>query len=247
MARREETAGLGRKLVLGYIERVSSDVFEDFPKQLTKLVGKRHGVYALYKGDRLYYVGLAGDLRNRIKAHLRDRHQGKWNNFSLYLVRSVYHMKELESLVLRIADPTGNATKGRLTHAENLRAELKSKMKSAQEKQLSSLLGVGGASKKRVGKKRAKKAKADDTKAKRRPTLAPYVSRFFKIRRTHKGKEYSAWVHKDGSIKLGGKTYTSPSTAGRAVTGRATDGWLFWRYKDANGQWVKLDALRKKP
>jgi type I restriction-modification system DNA methylase subunit len=36
--------------------------------------GRRHGVYALYRGNRLYYVGLASNLRSRLNTHLRDRH-----------------------------------------------------------------------------------------------------------------------------------------------------------------------------
>ena len=49
---------LSRELVLGYLERISSRAFSDFPDELTDLAGNQHGVYALYKGDRLYYVGL---------------------------------------------------------------------------------------------------------------------------------------------------------------------------------------------
>ena len=94
-------------LVLGFLERISSRAFEEFPRQITELIGKQHGIYALYKGDHLYYVGLATDLRKRIKHHRQDRHAGKWDRFSLYLVHKVDHIKELESLLLRIADPKG--------------------------------------------------------------------------------------------------------------------------------------------
>ncbi|MBT3192989.1 MAG: GIY-YIG nuclease family protein [Verrucomicrobia bacterium] len=106
-------------LVLGYLEKISSKAFADYPKQITDLIGKKHGIYALYKNDRLYYVGLATNLKRRIKQHRIDKHAGKWNRFSLYLVRKQEHIKELESLILRIADPTGNATSGRLPGADN--------------------------------------------------------------------------------------------------------------------------------
>jgi len=140
----------GKHLVFGYLERISSKVFSDFPQELTSLVIKKHGVYALYKGDRLYYVGLATNLRNRIKNHLKDKHAGKWDKFSLYLVRKVDHIKELESLILRIADPKGNAMRGRLKNADNLKNELQAKIKRSQLAQLSALLG---------GKKSRKKKK----------------------------------------------------------------------------------------
>lgn len=76
MRRKSKPTRKAQPLVLGYLERVSSELFSDFPRQLTDLVGRKHGVYALYKGDRLYYVGLGTNLRNRIKHHLRDRHAG---------------------------------------------------------------------------------------------------------------------------------------------------------------------------
>jgi hypothetical protein len=29
------------------------------------------------------------------------------------------------------------------------------------------------------------------------------------------------------------------------IVGHSKDGWLFWRYKDKDGNWVKLDNIRK--
>ena len=129
-------------MVLGYLEQIASSAFGDFPKQVTELIGKQHGVYALYKGTRLYYVGLASNLRGRINHHLRDRHAGKWDHFSLYLVRKADHIKELESLILRISDPKGNKTRGRLKHAENLRANLQRKIRKEQERQMGIVMGT---------------------------------------------------------------------------------------------------------
>jgi len=45
-----------KPLVLGFLEKVSSKMFSDYSRELTDLVGRKHGVYALYKGHRLYYV-----------------------------------------------------------------------------------------------------------------------------------------------------------------------------------------------
>ncbi|MBN2496869.1 MAG: GIY-YIG nuclease family protein [Deltaproteobacteria bacterium] len=70
-------------LVVGFLERVSSRVLEEFQEQIKELVGGKHGVYALYRNNQLYYVGLATKLRVRIKQHLKDRHKGLWTHFSL--------------------------------------------------------------------------------------------------------------------------------------------------------------------
>lgn len=132
----------GNELVLGYLEKISSKIFSDYPKEITALVAKQHGVYALYKGPRLYYVGLATNLKNRVKHHLKDKHEGKWDKFSLYLVRKTDHIKELESLLLRIVDPKGNAVKGRLAHAENLSMQLRKQMRKAHDEALAEILGL---------------------------------------------------------------------------------------------------------
>jgi len=52
-------------------------------------------VYALYRREKLYYVGLATNLRSRINQHLKDRHKGKWTHFSLYILRKTEHLREL--------------------------------------------------------------------------------------------------------------------------------------------------------
>ncbi len=226
-----------RTLVLGYLERISSKAFSDFSRQLTELVGKEHGVYALYKGNRLYYVGLASNLRGRINHHLRDRHAGKWDHFSLYLVRKADHIKELESLILRIAYPKGNKTRGRLKQAENLRATLQRKIRQEQERQIGIVMGTKSAAKSK------KKPKIKKTKG--QPTLAPYISKRMKIQRKYKGKIYKATVRSDGTVNFNGKIYNSPSMAGHAIIHRACNGWTFWEYERAPGDWVKLDTLRK--
>jgi len=65
------------------------------------------------------------------------------------------------------------------------------------------------------------------------------------IRAPWKGRTYFAWVRNDGTINYQGKIYNSPSTAGKAATGISTDGWRFWRFRNAKGEWVCLDQLRK--
>ncbi|MGD9875000.1 MAG: DUF2924 domain-containing protein [Kiritimatiellia bacterium] len=233
----------GKKLVLGYLENVSSKVFSDFPKEITSLVNNRHGVYALYKGDHLYYVGLATNLKSRVKHHLQDRHAGKWDSFRLYLIHKTDHIKELESLILRIADPKGNRVKGRMPHAENMMPRLRAHIKERQIDDLSSVLNLTRKNKKAPARKIRGKKPAKT--AGRQPTLAPYVTKGFELRKVYKGKTYKAFVLADGTVRYDGKIYTSPSHAAVAVTKLSRNGWSFWRFKNASGQWVKLNTLRK--
>lgn len=242
MSAKRKTVHRARQLILGYLESVSREVFSDFPRVLTDLVGREHGVYALYKKGHLYYIGLATNLRTRIKNHLRDKHAGKWDSFSLYLVRKADHIRELESLILRIADPKGNRTRGKLPRASNLRRDLWKGIKIEQETKLIEMFG-SGIKPRKVGKKPERPRKT-------RPTstlpLTEYVKRPFKVRAKYKGKYFMALVRQDGRIRYNGVLYSSPSGAGKAVVGRALDGWYFWRYRNHVGEWVELNALRKK-
>ena len=76
-------------------------MLDEYRPLLRDLIRGHAGVYALYKQDRLYYVGLASNLMGRVNNHLRDRHKGKWDRFSVYLTTTAAHIRPLEALVLR--------------------------------------------------------------------------------------------------------------------------------------------------
>ena len=89
-------------LVCQHLENVSRDVLEQHQDIVRQYVRQRQGVYALYRRNKLYYVGLASNLRGRLAHHLRDRHHDSWDRFSVYLTIGDRHLRELESLILRI-------------------------------------------------------------------------------------------------------------------------------------------------
>ena len=84
------------------------------------------GVYRFYNaaGEPIY-VGKAGDLKNRVKAHLKDRHLASWSHFSLYLVRDAEHIGDLESLLIRVAAPLGNKNRPKGRGSSQLTAVLR--------------------------------------------------------------------------------------------------------------------------
>jgi hypothetical protein len=56
-----------------------------------------------------------------------------------------------------------------------------------------------------------------------------------------------ARVRADGSILVrggGGRKFKSPSMAAPYVLGHNANGWEFWQYERAPGDWVKLKHLR---
>lgn len=100
-------------LIKGALERVPSSAFEIFRPEIETIARDASGIYALYKNNKPYYIGLAKNLNGRILSHLeRDRHVGKWDKFSIYIIKRVKYLKDLETLLLRVSKPKGNKLKG---------------------------------------------------------------------------------------------------------------------------------------
>ncbi|MFH1760048.1 MAG: GIY-YIG nuclease family protein [bacterium] len=227
-------------LVCQYLENISHEVLKKYQDIIKEYVGRRQGIYALYKKEKLYYVGLASNLRSRLRQHLRDRHGKSWDRFSVYLTIGSSHMKELESLILRIMKPSGNKQKGKFKKSENLKKKLTRDIRSCLNDELTSI--VGGVLK---VKKERRQIIREETG--RTPVLATLKERPSRLRREFKGKIHKARVLKDGRISCKGKIFTSPSLAAAAAAKtRTRNGWKFWLYERAPGDWVRLDELRKK-
>ena len=225
-----------KPLVLQHLEDVSAEVLEEYPDVVKRMIRGRSGVYALYKRGNLYYVGLASSLTGRLKSHMRDRHRGSWDRFSVYLTLRHEHMKELESLLLRIVCPSGNKTKGKFSESENLRNTLNRLMKDRDADRRARLMGGHVARRRR----RTKTQKGKGTRQ-----LAGVVDRRMSLRAWYKGEEYKAGLLKDGSIGFKKTRYDSPTAAARAAIGRNCNGWAFWHYRNHKGEWVELRDLRR--
>jgi hypothetical protein len=215
-------------LVVEHLENVGAEMFEKYSSVITRYVDKRNGLYALYRGTDLYYVGLARNLKGRLKDHLRDRHAGAWDRFSAYLTQGDRFLKEMESLLLRISLPEGNRVKGKLRGSRDLKRELQQEIMEIQRFELSGLLGRKAVT---LKKKRQKQNSVLD------------AERAIHLRREYKAKTYRATWRRNGTVNYNGKIYSSVSAAGRAVTKRGTNGWSFWMARNEEGEWVKLNAL----
>jgi hypothetical protein len=222
-------------LLVQHLENLSRKVLEDFQEIIREYVKGRRGLYALYRRDKLQYVGLASDLRSRLRAHLRDRHAHAWDSFSLFLTLGGDSLRELEALLIRIAKPRGNRSKTRFPRSQDLRRIFRQQVRVKQQEELESLFVGGG----KRGRPRTKSRKSATT------PLGPYVRGSLAIRMTRKGRTYKALVRSDGSIRFRGKVFRSPSTAASEVTGRPMNGWWWWRYERAAGEWVRIGELRK--
>jgi hypothetical protein len=222
-------------LVSQYLEGISSRALEQYAPVIRGFVGRRNGIYALYKGHRLYYVGLATNLRARLRHHLKDRHRGAWDTFSVYLTVGDYHLRELESLAIRIASPKGNSQKGGFRKADNLARAFRRSIKKVHSNEIARLI-TG-----RVMPEPERSSKNDSS-----VPLAEYVSKPFPIRYTYKGRIHRGHVRRDGRIRFKSRLYNSPSKpASRIRGGEAANGWFCWQYERAPSDWVPLDTLRR--
>lgn len=224
-------------LVCEHLENISREALEQYQEIVRNYVRRRQGVYALYRRKKLYYVGLASNLRGRLANHLKDRHGRSWDRFSVYLTIGDKHLRELESLVLHIVRPVGNKQKGKFAKSANIRGRFAKDVRARQRAELHKLLGKPAA--KRVA------AARERTYEGRVPVLQRYGIKSMRLQARVKGKTYRARVLRDGSISFGGRRYISPSLAGVAAARRSCNGWTFWTYQRAPGDWVRLDTLRR--
>ena len=70
-------------LIKGMTKRLPYEILENplFQIGLRRLMRGYAGIYALYNGPKLYYVGLTKNLFGRIRSHRKDRHIKRWDSF----------------------------------------------------------------------------------------------------------------------------------------------------------------------
>ena len=226
----------GKRLVIQHLEGVSGKILEEYRNVIRELIKGKSGIYVLYRKGQPYYIGLATNLMARLKIHLKDRHRGAWDRFTVYLTRRDDHMKELESLLLRIVNPKGNKVRGRFADSDNLLRELKRQMMEANLDNVASLLGGRVAMQRR--RKKARKARGAGA-------LQGLVDQRMPLRGYRGEWEYRATLWKDGRICYGNRFYDTPNSAARAALRKGANGWSFWHYQNSEKEWVSLRSLKK--
>ena len=211
------------KLVTQYLEHISREGFEAHTDIIKKFVGKRMGIYALYRRGKLYYVGLASDLTGRVDHHRKNRHKDAWDTFSVYLTIGDQHLRELEALAIRVAQPAGNRQIGRFAGADDLKREFDKNIASKHKAERDRIFG--------------REAEEEESTGLKKATA---------IRKRFKGQLIKASLRPDFRVRFNKKLYSSVSAAATAARKKPTNGWAFWEYQRSPGDWVSIDELRKK-
>ena len=112
--------------------RWPSDLFDSplFKERLEELMRRYAGIYALYRRNTLYYVGLTKNLWGRVRGHLRDRHRHKWDRFNIFLIKRVKHLKDIETLLQQVSEPPGNKVRGKVPRDSDLNRLLRDELRS---------------------------------------------------------------------------------------------------------------------
>ena len=133
--RRKRNSNKG-KLIKGMTKKLPASFFEDpaFEEALEKVMKNYSGIYALYSGDDLYYVGLTNNLLKRTTDHLDDRHSGRWDTFKVFRIKNVKYLKDVETLILQIRSTPGNKQTGRVPRKYNLNGPFKTALKQIKRR-----------------------------------------------------------------------------------------------------------------
>jgi hypothetical protein len=221
-------------LVFAHLEHASKELLLRHPDIVRELIGRNAGVYALYRKNSLYYVGLASALRHRLTAHGRNRHGKNWDHFSIYLTIKDQHLREIEALLLRISKPPGARQSGKLAQSKDMKRQILRAIRTKLTRQTTSLFGDFINTDAMLNS--ASKGETDLIR------LFPSGAR---LKGTNKGRVFRASVKRDGRVRFGGKFYTSVSEAAKAAIKRPTNGWWFWQVERGKGNWVRLKEIRK--
>ena len=132
--RRKPTKGA---LVKGASKAIPRELLDEpgFKKGLQEIMRGYSGLYVLYKRNSLYYIGLANNLYWRLHSHTRNKHKYRWDRFAIFRVDRVRYLKDIESLLLQVANPPGNAVGGHF-HRD---ADFTAVLRKIQTKQMRTL------------------------------------------------------------------------------------------------------------
>lgn len=133
---KKEEKIIKRLLIKGSVEKIPQETIEDesFRKYLRKVMKDWCGIYVLYKGDEVYYVGQTNSSFWRLWTHFkRSANAGKWDKFSVFRFNAK-HLDSIETLLLHISKPKGNTNIPRIPKDREFTNVLRKEAKEARRK-----------------------------------------------------------------------------------------------------------------
>ena len=115
------------------LDGVKRKYFDIIKRELRQVLKDMSGIYALYKGDRLVYVGLATDIYWRMKGHSKS-HRLNWDTASIFIISKLKYLRDVETAIVRIAKPKYNDISGRVGNEHYLERVLKKRVREKNRK-----------------------------------------------------------------------------------------------------------------
>jgi hypothetical protein len=114
-------------LIKGMTKRLPHEILQNplFQIGLKRIMRGYAGIYALYTGVKLYYVGLTRNLFGRIRRHLKDGHARRWDSFVIFRIKRVNYLKDIETLLMELVEPPGNRVRGKVPKDADINRILK--------------------------------------------------------------------------------------------------------------------------
>lgn len=129
MKRRKPSRG---SLITHALEGIKKESFDVIRKELRESISTS-GIYALYKGKRLVRVGMSNtNIYHRLQSHSKSK-KIDWDNASIFTVKKIKYLLDLETTVNRLAKPKYSFQKGRIRDEYYLRKILKQKVNEKQK------------------------------------------------------------------------------------------------------------------
>lgn len=115
------------------LDNIKKESFEVIRRELYGVLKHRAAVYALYKKDKLVRVGLGTNVFWRLWSHSRNE-KLDWDTASLFVVKNIKYLRDLETAIIRIAKPKYNDQKGRVRDEKFLPDLLKHSINEKRKK-----------------------------------------------------------------------------------------------------------------
>jgi len=143
------TSKIKRGSLIQYaLDDIKRESFNVIRRELKGVLKGRAGIYALYKEGRVVKVGLGTNIYGRVNGQSKSKKMN-WDTASLFIIKNIKYLRDVETAVNRIAKPKYSIQQGRVGDEHYFKKILKKRVnekkrklrakRSKQRKQLSTL------------------------------------------------------------------------------------------------------------
>ncbi len=115
------------------LDNIKRESFSVIKRELSGVLKDRSGIYALYKNGNVVKVGLGTNIFWRIKGHAKSK-RIDWDTVSLFIIRNIKYIRDVETAVNRIAKPKYSLQRGRIGDEHYFERILKKRVNEKKKK-----------------------------------------------------------------------------------------------------------------